>query len=98
MISIDAYLHMTIHHHCQSFIRFKVEDIYLKFQCLPFGISTAPRTFKKVLVAILELFREQGIRVLHLGDILILSQSRETLLAHLQEVRIVFSRFGRIIN
>lgn len=70
----DAYLHIPIQQQFQPFLRFKVGDLHLQFQCLPFGISTAPGTFTKVLVAILAPLREKGIRVLpYLDDILILS-------------------------
>lgn len=60
----DAYLHIPIHHDFQSFLRIKIGELHLQFQCLPFGISTAPRTFTKVLVVILAPFQEKGIRVL----------------------------------
>lgn len=102
MVSIDrqdAYLHIPIHHHFQPFLRFKVGDFHLQFQCLPFGISSAPRTFTKVLVAILAPLREKGGRVLHyLDDILILSQHRGTLEARVQLVLNTLSQFGWLIN
>lgn len=102
MVSIDlqdAYLHIPIHHHFQPFLRFKVGSLRLQFQCLPFGISSAPRTFTKVLVSILAPLRDKGVRVLHyLDDILILSQHRETLEAQVQLVLNTLSSFGWLIN
>lgn len=102
MVSIDlqdAYLHVPIHRDFQSFLRFKIGELHLQFQCLPFGISTAPRTFTKVLVAILAPLRERGIRVLHyLDDILVLSQNREVLKNHVQQVMDTLMKHGWLIN
>lgn len=95
----DAYLHIPIRPQFQPFLRFRIGDLHLQFQCLPFGISTAPRTFTKVLVAILAPLREKGIRVLHyLDDILVLSQHRQTLVIHVQLVLDTLIKFGWLIN
>ena len=95
----DAYFHIPIHSQFQHFLRFKVGNLHLQFQCLPFGISSAPRTFSKVLGAILAPLRERGIRVLHyLDDILVLSQHKSTLEEHTQTVLNTLTRFGWLIN
>lgn len=91
----DAYLHIPIHPQFQPFLQFRIGDLHLQFQCLPFGFSTAPRTFTKVLVAILAPLREKGIRVLHyLDDILVLSQHRQILVIHVQLVLDTLIKFG----
>lgn len=73
--------------------------LHLQFQCLPFGILTAPRTFTKVLVAILAPLWEKGIHILHyLDNLLILSQHKEMLQTHLQEVVDTLTRYGSLIN
>lgn len=46
----DAYLHIPIHTTFQRFLRFSVKHQHFQFQSLPFRISTAPRTFTKVLL------------------------------------------------
>ena len=45
----DAYLQVPIHeaHHC--FLQFVREGKQYKFQCLPFGLSSAQRVFTKLL-------------------------------------------------
>ena len=48
-----------------------------EFQCLPFGLSSAPRVFTKLLKPITALLWRRGIRcILFLDDIMVMNQSR----------------------
>lgn len=90
----DASLHIPVHQIFQSFLQFKVGELHLQFRCLPFGISTAPKTFTKVLVTILAPLQEKGIWVLHyLDDILIPRQESsantlERICKHIDQIRV----------
>lgn len=67
MLSVDlsdAYLHIPVHQTFQKYLRFAIGHQHFKFQSLPFGISTAPRTFTKVLLPVIAHLREKGLRVL----------------------------------
>ena len=44
----DAYLVIPIHHRFHKLIRFHWEGQYFKFECLLFGLSSAPCVFTKV--------------------------------------------------
>lgn len=77
MTSIDlkeAYLHIPIqpsHHH---FLRFAYHNCHFHYRAMPFGLSSAPRTFTKILAAVAVSLRQQPVRVLcYLDDVLILS-------------------------
>ncbi len=56
-----------------------------QYTILPFGLSLAPHTFTKCMDAALSLRRQLGIRILnYLDDCLILAQSEDALLYHLE--------------
>ena len=74
----DAYFAIPIHKHHQKYLRFRWKNRRYQFQSLPFGLSTAPCTFTKVLRPVIGLLRELGIRcVIYLDDILIMNQDKE---------------------
>jgi len=59
----DAYFSIPIHQeHCQ-WLRFQWQQQVYEFQCLPFGLSSAPRVFTKVTRPILAWLRQLGIRM-----------------------------------
>ena len=73
----DAYFHVPIHQRHRRFLRFLHQGKAFQFKALPFGLSTAPRTFTKVTGPILQHCRARGIRIiLYLDDAIILDQSR----------------------
>lgn len=73
----EAYLHIPIHPGHRRFLRFCVGEQHLQFKALPFGLSTAPRVYTKVLVNPVSHLRQQGIHVHpYLDDLLIRSTSR----------------------
>ena len=67
--------------------------------CLPFGLSCAPRTFTKLMKPVVAFLRERGIRlIIYLDDILVLCNSRETLLSQLSLTKDLFQCLGLTIN
>ena len=59
----DAYFSVPIHNSHKKYLRFVFQGITYEFQCLPFGLSSAPRTFTKLLKPVIVLLRIQGIRI-----------------------------------
>ena len=45
----DAYLSVPIHADHSKYLRFEWESELWEFTCLPFGLSSAPRVFTKVM-------------------------------------------------
>ncbi|XP_071973456.1 uncharacterized protein [Engystomops pustulosus] len=58
----DAYYHIPIHADSQKFLRFAVlspsgEESHFQFTALPFGLSSAPRVFTKVMAEVVKYLR-----------------------------------------
>ena len=74
MISIDlqdAYLLVPVHKQSQKYLKFEFRGKLYKFVCLPFGLSTSPYVFTKVLKPVMKILRSQAYRsVIYLDDIL----------------------------
>lgn len=75
LASIDlknAYFHVPVH---ATFLRFCVRGFHFQFVYLPFGLSTSPRAFSKVLVVVVAGLGTKGIGIFHyLNDILVLAE------------------------
>ena len=85
----DAYLSVAI----------EVEHWTDEFQCHPFGLSSAPRVFTKLLKPVVGFLRCQGIRlVIFLDDMLVLTQSKEDLVPQMDQIAQLFNLLGFLIN
>ena len=79
----DAFFSVPVHPSCQKYLCFRWEDRTFQFTCMPFGLSSAPRIFTKILRPVITYLRSQGIRlVIYLDDLLVLAQSKEDLLQY----------------
>ena len=95
----DAYLSVPIHPQHRKFLRFKWEDQLWQFSSLPFGLSSAPYVFTKLLKPVVTVLRKLGIRcVLYLDDMLIMAQSKERLRSYLATAVELLVSLGFIIN
>ena len=64
----SGYYHVGLHLATRRFIGIKWDGVYYVYTCLPFGLSTAPWVFSKVMREIVMYRRRCGIRVLHYLD------------------------------
>ena len=95
----DAYFSIPIHEDHHRFLGFSWEKAYYCFQCLPFGLSSAPRVFTKVLKPVMAAIRCRGIRsMIYLDDIIIFANSRQASLEHTSFVCNLLSSLGFEIN
>jgi len=95
----DAYLSVPIHEDHQKYLRFRWDDRTWQFRALPFGLSSAPQTFTKLLKPVVCTLRRLGVRlILYLDDMLIMSQSRHEIRAHLATTMELLCALGFIIN
>ncbi len=95
----DAYFHIQIAPHHRRFLRFAFENTAYQYSVLPFGLALAPRTFTKCVDAALSPLRAGGMRILnYLDDWLILAQSRDTLLSHIDSLLIHLESLGLCVN
>ena len=95
----DAYFSIPIHPPHQKFLSFRWKHKTFQFTCLPFGLSSAPRTFTKVMKPVIAYLRSLGIRmVVYLDDMLILAQTKEELLRWRSIVLDLLENLGFLIN
>jgi hypothetical protein len=95
----DAYLSVPMSEQHRKFLRFEWHQQTWEFSCLPFGLSSAPYTFTKLLKPAVALLRKLGVRcILYLDDMLIMAQSKQTLLQQLATAIDQLVSLGFIIN
>ena len=74
----DAYFSVPISQKHRKFLCFQFEDKSYQFNCLPFGLASAPWVFTKTLKPVAALGRELGIRmVVYIDDILLMAEIKE---------------------
>ncbi len=56
----DAYYTLPIHTDHQKFLKFKFKETLYQYTCLPNGLSSAPRIFKKLLKPVYSTLRCMG--------------------------------------
>jgi len=70
-----------------------------KFVCLPFGLTSAPRVFSKIMKLVVGLLRQMGIQlVVSLDNILIMHHSEGELIQLTSLVRQLFEALGLTVN
>ena len=95
----DAYFAVPIASHHQKYLRFSWKGQTFQFTCLPFGLSTAPRIFTKLLRPVVGLLRSRGVRcVIYLDDILILAQRKDMLLHQTAATLELLESLGFLMN
>ena len=95
----DAYLHVPIHGSHHRWLRFMVQGQAYAFRCLPFGLSTAPRVFTRIVRCIGAALRQRGIIIFqYLDDWLILAPTREEVRRHTTLVLQYLELLGFIVN
>ena len=76
----DAFLSVLIHADHRKFLRFQWKGALYEFQCLPFGLTSAPCVFTKLLRPVMTVLHWQGIRCMtFIDDLLLLHPSRKEL-------------------
>ena len=81
----------------RKLLSFQWEGRNFHFTCLPFGLSTAPRTFTKVTKTVVSFLRSRGVRmVVYLDDMLFLHQREEKLTQIIR--KLVLDLLGFLVN
>ena len=95
----DAYFVIPIHQSHHQYLRFLYQEKCYQFQCLPFGLSSAPWVFTKTLKPVLALLREMGVRLIaYIDNILVLAESQELAKDHVRRVVYLLTCLGFQIN
>lgn len=95
----DAYFHLMIHPDFRKFLRFYWDGHPYEFRALPFGVTSAPRVFTKVMRPVIGLLRSRGIRcMIYLDDLLIMANTRDLCIQHLHDALTLLIKLGFKIN
>jgi len=95
----DAYLLVPIHTSHRRFLRFQWGGAIYEFTALPFGLSTAPFIFTKIIRTVTSSLRSKGFEsVVYLEDFLLLGQSKDKCRDNVQAHINLLSSLGFIIN
>ena len=95
----EAYLSVPMAYQSRRFLQFRWKDKLLQFTCLPFGLSSAPFVFTKLLRPVLASLRELGIRCLmYIDDMLILGETSEELSHNFQSCQTLMTSLGFVVN
>jgi hypothetical protein len=95
----DAYLTVPIFEGHRKFLQFKWEGVLFEFVSLPFGLSSAPWAFTKLLRVVVAFLRKNGIRlVIYLDDILIAASSQTEAKVAVKRVRSLLESLGFVIS
>lgn len=94
-----AYLHVPIHPSHRHFLGFEYAGGHYQYCAMPFGLSSAPRTFTKLVSAVAAALRLEPMRTgCYLDDILVFSSSQNRARRDMDLVLAAFHRHGFSIN
>lgn len=80
----DAFHSVSIHPSSKNYLCFNFEGVSYRFNVLPFGMTSSPRIFSKVLRPCISHLRSQGIKISsYLDDIFICANSADLLNDHI---------------
>ncbi|XP_039303447.1 uncharacterized protein LOC120357343 [Solenopsis invicta] len=95
----DAYHVVPVHKDHRKFLRFKFLDKLYQFTCLPFGLSTSPYVFTKLMKPVMNHLRLRGIvTVIYLDDILFIHKSKKICQSNINYAKELMEHLGFIIN
>ena len=95
----DAYLMFSMHEETVDYLCFDWDGIRYYYQCMPFGLTSAPRIFTKVLKVVLVFLRSRSIKAsAWFDDIIIAANSISLILENLYFTKLLLKSLGFIIN
>ena len=95
----DAYFLVSVHKRFRKYLRFKFQNKLYEFNCLPFGLSIAPRIFTKIMKPVVGFLRSKGlISNLYLDDFLLIGYTFTECEKNIVETRKILEKLGFIIN
>ena len=95
----DAYLSVPLYYHHRKLVAFCWRGLLWRFTSLPFGLSSAPFMFTKLMKPIVATLRKLGIRlILYLDDMLVMAAAKEEVRKHLATALELLIALGFVIN
>lgn len=95
----DAYFHIPVFLPHRKYLRFCFAGRHFQYRAMPFGLTSAPRIFTKVIAAVAQHLHNRGIRFFpYLDDFLMAASDPSELLAQAQYSMTLLQSLGFIIN
>ena len=95
----DAYFMIPIAQEDRYFLKFQWKDKTYQFNCLPFGLSSAPWVFTKTIRPVVATLREVGLRmIIYIDDILVMAETESLLKDHITAVVYLLENLGFVVN
>lgn len=102
MVSIDlkdAFFSIALHEDSKRLTCFEIDSIRYCYNVLPFGLTSSPRIFTKILKPVISYLRTSGIKITaYLDDIFICSYSYENIVQSLNKTSSLLKSLGFSIN
>lgn len=100
----ESYLLVPINPDHHKYLRFQFENmnsqlLTFEFSAMPYGLSSAPRTFTKIMKEVIGHLRNRGFKsVMYLDDILCIGNSYKECLENVNETLNILNCLGFVIN
>ena len=95
----DAYFSIPVSSHDQKFVKYRWQGKMYQFNCLPFGLSSAPWIFTKTTKPVVNVLRTLGMRIIiYIDDILVIAPSKELAQEHTECLIFLFENLGFTVN
>ena len=95
----DGYFLIPVHKKHKKYLRFSFRGVLYEFNAIPFGLSTAPYLFTKLVKPVVAWLRQKGFKsVVYLDDFLMIGTSREECSENARETKNLLESLGLIIN
>lgn len=95
----DAYYMISVNEEHRKYLRFSFDNCLYEFNCLPFGLNTAPYVFTKIMKPVIGFLRNLGfLSVIYLDDLLLLENSYSQCLENINKSVEMLEKLGFILN
>ena len=95
----DAYFMIPMALHHRRLLRFRWQGQTYQFNCLPFGLSSAPWVFTKTTRPVVATLRPLGLRlIIYIDDIMVMAPSPTVAREHTTGLIFLLENLGFIIN
>lgn len=95
----DSYFLVPVAKKHKKYLRFVFKRKLYEFNCLPFGLCTAPHAFTKMMKPVVHFLRSKNLlSIIYLDDILLLGRSIQDCMFNVEETRHLLEKLGLVIN
>ena len=95
----DAYLTVAVGPYFVRFLVFRFNGKFYCYVCIPFGLSSAPRKFTKLLKPVISFLRRQGITcIIYIDDLWLMALTYSACLRSMFNAANLLSKVGFLLN